>query len=112
MSPPRIVSLEGETLHMGKPSAGQVAVTLEWTYPLRSVKVISNCGVEVEHRAAVHQEFGEGDFQFRVPLEGRTWLRVEVWDIANNLAFTQPFFIARRPNIDASSLPKTGSSGG
>jgi len=102
----------GETLHMGKPSAGQVAVTLEWTYPLRSVKVISNCGVEVEHRAAVHQEFGEGDFQFRVPLEGRTWLRVEVWDIANNLAFTQPFFIARRPNIDASSLPKTGSSGG
>jgi hypothetical protein len=35
------------------------------------------------------QAFGQKNFKFTQNLKGRKWLRVELWDVAANGAFTQ-----------------------
>jgi hypothetical protein len=37
--------------------------------------------------------FGSRTLSIRPPLQGRRWVRLEVWDIAANGAFTQPVWI-------------------
>ena len=37
--------------------------------------------------------FGKANFNFDVDVSGQRWLRLEVWDIATNGAFTQPIWL-------------------
>ena len=39
--------------------------------------------------------FGKKTFTFKTNLKNRTWIRVEVWDIAANGAFTQSVWIKK-----------------
>lgn len=65
---------------------------VDWTFPLNFVEIISGDGKEV-YRERIPltdtEAFGRQSYTFEVNLKGRTWVRVEVWDVAANGAFTQ-----------------------
>jgi hypothetical protein len=80
----------------GKLSRARLQADIEWTYPLSRMVVVSGDGEDV-FRDSIEltptKEFGERGIDIEVDLSGRNWVRVEVWDIANNGAFTQPVWI-------------------
>lgn len=89
----------GGTLKSGTGPGPEVRLTLDWTFPLRFVEVVSGDGrrvfrdrVELPDTAA----FGSREFTLTPDLAGRTWVRVEAWDVAADGAFTQPVWIEPR----------------
>lgn len=80
----------GETLKVdGK---AEVELEIDWTFPLNFVEIISGDGNKV-YREKINledtQAFGKQTFNFTADLAGRSWVRLEVWDVAANGAFTQ-----------------------
>ncbi|MEA2735095.1 MAG: hypothetical protein QOE14_1546, partial [Humisphaera sp.] len=75
----------------------QVTANVEWTFPLAFAEVISGDGTTV-HRQRVNLEdsrsFGSRTLTIPVDLRGKKWLRLEVWDVAANGAFTQPIYLS------------------
>jgi hypothetical protein len=70
--------------------------SLRWTFPLRFAELVSGDGQKVYHQRldlSYTSSFGEQTLELPVNLEGRTWARLEVWDIACNGAFTQPIWL-------------------
>lgn len=86
----------GETLKL--PASGKATVTMQlsWTFPLGFAEIISGDGDKV-YRQRINlsqtQAFGKQTFRWPVNLAGRKWVRVEVWDIAANGAFTQMIWL-------------------
>ena len=87
----------GETLQLdpaGKPTA--VVARLRGTFPLRFAELVSGDGREI-HRQPISlsdtSSFGQKDLSLDVDLTGRTWVRLEAWDVACNGAFTQPVWL-------------------
>lgn len=76
-----------------------VRATIEGTFPLSFAEVISGDGKKV-YRDRIDLTdvgpFGTRTIERRVKLPGRTWARLEVWDVAANGAFTQPVFLSRK----------------
>jgi hypothetical protein len=86
----------GETLSLESGGPVTLEADLEWTFPLAFAELISGDGNEVfRERIDLGDttEFGTRALQMPVDLEGRTWARLEVWDVAANGAFTQPVWI-------------------
>lgn len=70
----------------------EIALDAKWTFPLNRAEVISGDGKEVFHdiiNLNDTQAFGQKNFKFTQNMKGRKWLRVELWDVAANGAFTQ-----------------------
>ncbi|TCC86942.1 hypothetical protein EZ428_22310 [Pedobacter frigiditerrae] len=82
----------GETLKLNKIDKTTIKITLNWTFPLNFVEIISGDGNKV-YRDRVNlnntQSFGKQSFSWPVNLVNRKWVRIEAWDIAANGAFTQ-----------------------
>jgi len=75
-----------------------VRARLQWTFPLRHVEVVAGDGKQIlRHRIelADTREHGDETFTFKLPPEfaASRWIRLEVWDIATNGAFTQPLHL-------------------
>ena len=72
--------------------ASRVKFTLQWTFPLHLAEIISGDGNKV-YRQRIDLDdtgpFGTREWQVPVDLRGRKWVRLEVWDVAANGAFTQ-----------------------
>jgi hypothetical protein len=86
----------GETLMPDADSRPGLRVTLEWTFPLRFAEVISGDGKQVfrEHIDLADTEaFGRRTLTLKPDLRGRKWVRLEVWDVAVNGAYTQPVWL-------------------
>jgi len=88
----------GETLPLsGKSSQPtEVRAELEWTFPPAFAEIIWGDGKTVSrHRVDLSESAAFGNMQFSIPLElrGAKWVRLEVWDIAANGAFTQPVWV-------------------
>jgi hypothetical protein len=69
---------------------------ITWTFPLSFAEVISGDGKEVYRERIDLSDttpFGSRTLTFTPTLRGRHWVRLEVWDIAANGAFTQPVWI-------------------
>lgn len=69
---------------------------LEWTFPLEYAEVISGDGRAVKRQRidlSNTKAFGRDSLLMKVDLGGQHWVRVEVWDIATNGAFTQPVWL-------------------
>jgi hypothetical protein len=93
----------------GRPSGARVVVdsnepalvsaSLVWTFPLQFVEIISGDGAKI-YRERIDMSdtgpFGHRSLSARLGLAGRKWLRLEVWDIAGNGAFTQPVWLEHR----------------
>jgi hypothetical protein len=76
-----------------------IRVQLRWTFPLNFLEIVSGDGyrvyrdrIDLSRTAA----FGQEDLELSWPSANRKWLRLEVWDIATNGAFTQPVWIEDR----------------
>ncbi|GAB3659608.1 hypothetical protein GCM10028791_33080 [Echinicola sediminis] len=80
------------------PSTGTatIAAKATWTFPLNYAEIVSGDGEHV-YRERIELEdtkaFGEESFQFKIDLKDRKWVRLEIWDVAANGAFTQPVWI-------------------
>jgi PKD repeat protein len=74
-------------------------LNLEWTYPLEQVEFVVGYGNEGEvtrdiRGITLNAEHSRGDFTWNVNLDDALWMRVEVYDIAGNFAYTQPIFFS------------------
>jgi len=93
----------GETLATAD-SRPEVRATLEWTFPLRFAELVSGDGRNVYRERidlADTGPFGKRALTLKPDLSGRTWARLEAWDVATNGAFTQPVWLAPRQASDA-----------
>ena len=87
----------GETLDLARQSAPVLEASLEWTFPLAFAEVVSGDGKQVFRQRidlADTESFGTRKLRLPLELKGRTWVRLEAWDIAANGAFTQPIWLA------------------
>ena len=80
----------GEVLiHSFEARDDEVTADLEWTFPLEQVELI----VDGQRRTIplpATREFGRQRFSWPMELKGKSWVRLEAWDVAFNGAFTQP----------------------
>jgi hypothetical protein len=86
----------GQTLGPSSGDPPEVVIDLAWTFPLRSIEVVSGDGSKVVRERldlAESPPFGRQTFTLKPNLTGRTWARLEAWDIATDGAFTQPVWI-------------------
>lgn len=88
----------GQTLDLAQNASPMLEADLDWTFPLAFAEIISGDGQKVfRHRIDLTdtESFGTRTLRLPVELQGRTWARLEVWDIAANGAFTQPVWLER-----------------
>lgn len=84
----------GEVLiHDWKLKPGHVTADVEWTLPLAHAEVVACDGTKVERKTITindTQEHGRKTFDWPVTMANPKWVRIEVWDVADDGAFTQP----------------------
>ncbi|MGC8643117.1 MAG: hypothetical protein ACP5XB_24930 [Isosphaeraceae bacterium] len=85
--------------------SGDAAITasLRWTFPLAFAELVSGDGRRVFRQRidlSDTRAFGEKKLEFRSDLKGRTWTRLEVWDVACNGAFTQPVWLGKPEGVN------------
>lgn len=86
----------GETVQLQKDGKAIVVFNTNWTFPLNFAEIISGDGKQVyRYRINLNttKEFGSKTITANLNLKGRTWARLEVWDIAANGAFTQSIWL-------------------
>jgi hypothetical protein len=88
--------LSGQTLEVEQAANASVEFDLQWTFPLKFAEIVTGDGhsefrqpIDLTHTTA------HGSLTMAVPvnLARRYWVRLEVWDVATNGAFTQPVWI-------------------
>jgi hypothetical protein len=86
----------GESVKLASNSQPDLVAELRWTFPLAFAEIISGDGEKV-HRQRIDlsdtKPFGQRTLTIKPALAGRRWVRLEVWDIAVNGAFTQPVWL-------------------
>ena len=86
----------GEIISAGENKKSILRAKLNWTFPLAFAEIISGDGKTVR-RQRVNltdtEAFGTRELKIPVDLTGQKWMRLEVWDIAANGAFTQPVWV-------------------
>jgi hypothetical protein len=90
----------GQTLYTSRDAAPVLEANLEWTFPLAFAEVISGDGQEVFRQRidlSDTESFSTRKLRLPLDLKGRTWVRLEAWDVAANGAFTQPVWLAGKP---------------
>jgi hypothetical protein len=86
----------GETIRLSNAAKTAINFNVQWTFPLHFAEIISGDGKNVfRHRINLEhtQAFGRQTIQQTLDLTGRTWVRLEVWDVAANGAFTQTVWL-------------------
>ena len=87
----------GSSIVLKPHEAAELRFRLSWTFPLRYVEFISGDGTQVfRDRIDLSDTgpFGVDKLAHKLDLTGRTWVRLEAWDIATDGAFTQPVWLA------------------
>ncbi|MBB3695842.1 hypothetical protein [Sphingomonas sp. BK580] len=73
--------------------------TVEGTFPLAYALIVSGDGEKVFRERVDLTDaggFAQRTIERRVNVSGRRWVRLEVWDVAANGAYTQPVFLRAR----------------
>ncbi len=86
----------GETVLLPASGKAKIVLEVDWTFPLSFVEIISGDGKQVYRKkiSLNHtRAFGKHKFTFPITLKNRKWVRVEVWDVAVNGAFTQSVWL-------------------
>ncbi|HVW62816.1 MAG TPA: hypothetical protein VHC48_22345, partial [Puia sp.] len=71
---------------------GKAVFTVEWTFPLQFAELVSGDGEKVYRQRVDLSDtgaFGKKTFHLSFDRRGRKWVRLEVWDVAADGAFTQ-----------------------
>lgn len=86
----------GQTVKLDPSGHAEIALQIDWTFPLNFVDIVSGDGQQVYHQKidlSDTKAFGNRKFTFPVKLKHCKWVRIEVWDAAVNGAFSQPVWI-------------------
>jgi hypothetical protein len=86
----------GSSIVLKPHEAAELRFRLSWTFPLRYVEFISGDGAQVFRDRIDLSDTGpfeERSLTYKLDLTGRTWVRLEAWDIATDGAFTQPVWL-------------------
>jgi hypothetical protein len=79
----------------------ELKADLDWTFPLKFAELILGDGKTV-YRDRIDLSdtgaFGQRSLTLTPDLRGRTWVRLEVWDVATNGAFSQPVWLTGGPS--------------
>lgn len=98
----------GQVLDPPAQSPTMIEAQLSWTFPLAFAEVVSGDGKEVFRQRvdlSNTESFGTRKLQIPASLQGRKWVRFEVWDIAANGAFTQPVWIGAQEPRPVATAP-------
>lgn len=71
----------------------RVRAKLDWTFPLAFAEIVAGDGINVTRQRldlSATKAFGTQLIDETLPAKNWRWVRLEVWDIAANGAFTQP----------------------
>jgi hypothetical protein len=71
---------------------GKVATELEWTLPLGYAEIVTGDGKSVRRQRidlTATQEMGRLSFEWPLEDNAAKWVRLEVWDVARDGAYTQ-----------------------
>ncbi len=76
-------------------AADEVAVRarVAWTFPLKIAEIVWGDGERTNQQTIpldTTRQFGESEFEWKMPAKGWKWARLAVWDIAGNGAFVNP----------------------
>ncbi|MBE9460681.1 hypothetical protein ACFP1I_21385 [Dyadobacter subterraneus] len=86
----------GESVKLDAKGTADIVLETSWTFPLNKADIISGDGKEV-FREVVNlndtEAFGQKTFHFSPILKNRKWVRLEIWDVAANGAFTQTVWL-------------------
>ena len=86
----------GETLKLSESGHAKLEAVLTWTFPMAFAEIITGDGEEV-HRKRIDLfetgPFGKQTFSDTFDLTGKTWVRIEAWDIAANGVISQPVWL-------------------
>ncbi|MEP7143840.1 MAG: hypothetical protein ABI707_13255 [Ferruginibacter sp.] len=86
----------GEILKAGRTGKAKIVIEANWTFPLNFAEVITGDGEKV-YREKISLDhtfaFGKNKFTFNADIKNKKWIRVELWDVAANGAFTQQVWI-------------------
>jgi hypothetical protein len=86
----------GQALRLAAITAADVEARVDWTFPPAFAEIIWGDGARI-HRQRVDLSDGEafsgGKLRIPVDLKGAKWVRLEVWDVAANGAFSQPVWL-------------------
>ncbi|GEP41693.1 hypothetical protein [Brevifollis gellanilyticus] len=89
----------GETVKLKADADPVLEGHLEWTFPLAFAVIVSGDGQKVtRHIVNMNdtEQFGSHGMKMPVDyLKERTWVRLEVWDVAGNGAYTQPVWLEK-----------------
>lgn len=86
----------GETLNLSTSGNATLNMSLDWTFPMNFIDVVSGDGKNIYRERIDLNEtraFGKKAFSWPIKLKGRKWVRAEAWDIAANGAFTQMIWL-------------------
>lgn len=86
----------GESIRAPEKDSAVISIEASWTFPLNFAEIIMGDGAKV-YRKRINLDqtlaFGNKKFLFTTGIKNMKWLRVEIWDVAVNGAFTQPVWI-------------------
>ncbi len=86
----------GESLKLQSGEQPELRAEIQWTFPLVFAEIISGDGTNL-YRERIDltdtAAFGTRTLSLKPNLAGRRWVRLEIWDIAANGAFTQPIWL-------------------
>ncbi len=86
----------GEIVSHAGAEKAELRAELQWTFPLAFAEIISGNGTSVKRQRVDltdTEAFGKRTLRLPVDLAGQRWVRLEVWDIAANGAYTQPVWV-------------------
>ena len=83
----------GQTLKLGELDLTDLVAELRWTSPMAFAEVVMGEGKEVYRKRIDLTEtgaFGKQTLKTTLDLSGKTWTRLEAWDVAANGVISQP----------------------
>jgi hypothetical protein len=86
----------GQTLKLDASGQAQLEVELSWTFPMSFAEVITGDGKEVYRKRIDLTKtgaFGKQTLKTTLDLSGKTWVRLEAWDVAANGVISQPVWV-------------------
>jgi hypothetical protein len=86
----------GGTRKLDSRRTATLEADLDWTFPPAFAEIVSGDGKNVFRERvdlADAESFGTRTLKVPLDLKGRTWVRLEVWDVAADGAFTQPVWV-------------------
>ena len=86
----------GEILKLDASGRAELEMELSWTFPMAFAEVIMGDGKRV-HRKRIDLTatgaFGKQTLKTPLNLRGKTWVRLEAWDVAANGVISQPVWL-------------------